>query len=88
MNHSNLNTLDLRSIFSFKALLLKGIGVCCTVIAIKGFMIPNLFLDGGLLGISILLHEFYHIEVWIPLLLLNLPFVYFGYGGSFPCSDL
>ncbi len=42
-------------------------------------MIPNLFLDGGLLGISILIHEFYHIDVSIPLILLNLPFVYIGY---------
>lgn len=42
-------------------------------------MIPNLFLDGGLIGISILIHEFYHIDVSIPLILLNLPFVYIGY---------
>ncbi len=79
MSKSNLNTLDLSSVFSFKSLLLKIIGVSCTVIAIKGFMIPNLFLDGGLLGISILIHEFYHIDVSIPLILLNLPFVYIGY---------
>ncbi|QRM89046.1 DUF2179 domain-containing protein [Lacinutrix sp. WUR7] len=79
MSKSNLNTLDLSSVFSFKSILLKIIGVSCTVIAIKGFMIPNLFLDGGLLGISILIHEFYHIDVSIPLILLNLPFVYIGY---------
>lgn len=79
MSKSNLNPLDLRSVLSFKSLLLKIIGVSCTVIAIKGFMIPNLFLDGGLLGISILIHEFYHIDVSIPLILLNLPFVYIGY---------
>ena len=42
-------------------------------------MIPNQFLDGGLLGISILIHEFYHIDVWMPLLLLNIPFVVLGY---------
>ncbi|MFD1016706.1 YitT family protein [Winogradskyella rapida] len=79
MSKSHLNPLDLRSVLSFKSLLLKIIGVSCTVIAIKGFMIPNLFLDGGLLGISILIHEFYHIDVSIPLILLNLPFVYIGY---------
>lgn len=71
--------LDLSSIFSFKSILLKLIGVICAVVAIKGFMIPNHFLDGGLLGISILLHEFYHIAVWVPLLLLNIPFVVIGY---------
>ena len=73
------NKLELKTVFAPKSLLLKIIGIVCAVVAIKGFMIPNHFLDGGLLGISILIHEFYHIDVWIPLLLLNLPFVYIGY---------
>ena len=79
MNTEQSESIDLKSVFSFKSLLLKLIGIICAVVAIKGFMIPNHFLDGGLLGISILLHEFYHIEVWIPLLLLNIPFVIIGY---------
>ncbi|HPF96051.1 MAG: YitT family protein [Mangrovimonas sp.] len=73
------NKLELKTVFAPRSLLLKIIGIVCAVVAIKGFMIPNHFLDGGLLGISILIHEFYHIDVWIPLLLLNLPFVYIGY---------
>ena len=75
----NSHELDYKNVFSPKSLLLKIIGVVCAVIAIKGFMIPNHFLDGGLLGISILIHEFYHIDVWIPLLLLNFPFVIISY---------
>lgn len=73
------DTFDLASVFTFKSLLLKFIGTACATVAIKGFMIPNHFLDGGILGISILMHEFYHMEVAIPLILLNLPFVYIGY---------
>ena len=60
-------------------------------VSIKGFMIPNHFLDGGITGISILLHEVYHIDVSIPLLLLNLPFVYIGYkhiGKTFAIKSL
>ncbi|WP_223034308.1 YitT family protein [Hanstruepera marina] len=68
-----------KTIISLKSLFLTVIGVVCAVVAIKGFMIPNHFLDGGLLGISILIHEFYNIDVSIPLVLLNLPFVYIGY---------
>jgi uncharacterized membrane-anchored protein YitT (DUF2179 family) len=79
MSEHNTSELNFNTVFSVKSLLLKIIGVSCTVIAIKGFMIPNLFLDGGLLGISILIHEFYHIDVSLPLILLNLPFVYIGY---------
>lgn len=79
MNNSTSEALDISSILSFKSLLLKIIGVVAATIAIKGFMIPNHFLDGGLLGISILIHEIYHIDVWIPLLILNVPFLYVGY---------
>ena len=79
MSNTNLETIDLKSIFSIKSILWKLFGVVFAVIAIKGFMIPNHFLDGGLLGISILIHEFYHINVGIPLILLNIPFVFLGY---------
>ena len=79
MSDHHSDSFEFSNVFSFKSLFLKFIGVSCGVIAIKGFMIPNHFLDGGLLGISILIHEFYHIDVTIPLILLNLPFVYVGY---------
>lgn len=79
MSYNPSETLELSNILSLKSVLLKIIGVVAATVAIKGFMIPNHFFDGGLLGISILLHEFYHFDVWIPLLLLNLPFVALGY---------
>lgn len=79
MSHHQPDILNLKNIFSIRSFILKLLGVACAVIAINGFMIPNHFLDGGLLGISILIHEFYHIDVSIPLILLNLPFVYIGY---------
>ncbi|WP_456440788.1 YitT family protein [Psychroserpens sp.] len=91
MSNNASEALHLSNIFSFKSLLLKIIGVIAATIAIKGFMIPNHFLDGGLLGISILMHEFYHLDVWIPLLLLNIPFVALGYnkiGKNFAVHSL
>ena len=45
----------------------------------KGFMIPNAFLDGGVTGISILLHEIYHINISLLVVVLNIGFVYLGY---------
>ena len=79
MSNTITDSLNFNEILSFKSLLLKIVGVVAATVAIKGFMIPNHFLDGGLLGISILIHEIYHIDVWIPLLLLNIPFVIIGY---------
>lgn len=54
-------------------------GICLAILAMKGFMIPNKFLDGGVTGISILLHEIFHINISIPVITLNMFFIYLGY---------
>jgi uncharacterized membrane-anchored protein YitT (DUF2179 family) len=54
-------------------------GVICAAVALQGFMIPNHFLDGGVTGVSILLHESFHIPMYLLLFVLNLPFLYIGY---------
>jgi uncharacterized membrane-anchored protein YitT (DUF2179 family) len=45
----------------------------------KGFMIPNRFLDGGITGISILLFEIFHINISFLVIILNALFIYLGY---------
>ena len=55
------------------------IGISLAVVAMKGFMIPNRFLDGGITGISILLHEIFHINISFLVIILNVLFVYLGY---------
>jgi uncharacterized membrane-anchored protein YitT (DUF2179 family) len=45
----------------------------------KGFMIPNRFMDGGVTGISILLHEIFHINISFLVIILNVLFIYLGY---------
>lgn len=63
-----------------------ALGVLCAGVAIKGLMIPNHFLDGGVTGISILIHEITHLNVSLILVILNIPFVIIGYrkiGRSF-----
>ena len=79
------------SVFSVKSVIFTVLGALFATVAIKGFMIPNHFLDGGITGISILLHEIFHIDVSIPLVLLNLPFIYIGYkkiGKKFAIQSL
>jgi uncharacterized membrane-anchored protein YitT (DUF2179 family) len=66
-------------IFNFKNLVQTLIGVGLAVLAMRGFMIPNRFLDGGITGISILLHEVLHWDISLLTILLNIPFVYLGY---------
>ncbi|MFM2387623.1 MAG: hypothetical protein RL660_2380 [Bacteroidota bacterium] len=60
-------------------ILLTVLGVASAVFAMKGFMIPNAFMDGGITGVSILLHEIYHINISLLILSFNVLFVYLGY---------
>lgn len=71
--------INWQSFFSPAAIFYTMAGVFCAVVALKGFMIPNHFLDGGVTGISIILHELFHIEVGLLILIINLPFLYIGY---------
>jgi uncharacterized membrane-anchored protein YitT (DUF2179 family) len=73
------DTIDWRKITKPSNLLITLIGTLLAVFAMKGFMIPNRFLDGGITGISILLHEIFHINISIPVIILNALFVYLGY---------
>ena len=55
--------------------LLIGLGVISAGFALKGFLVPNRFFDGGISGISLLLHELYHWNLALVIILANLPFI-------------
>jgi len=67
------------NIWNLKNLLQILIGAGMAVFAMKGFMIPNQFMDGGVTGISILLHEITHFNIRIFIVAFNVPFIYLGY---------
>jgi uncharacterized membrane-anchored protein YitT (DUF2179 family) len=71
--------VDWKNVWNPKNLLLIFVGTTLAVLAMKGFMIPNKFLDGGITGISILLHEIFHINISFLVIILNVLFVYLGY---------
>jgi len=67
-------------------ILLMVFGVVISGYALKGFLVPNHFFDGGITGISLLVHELYHLNLGIVIVLLNLPFVivsFFSVGRRF-----
>jgi uncharacterized membrane-anchored protein YitT (DUF2179 family) len=78
-SHTVQAPIDWAAVFSPKSLLYIVAGVFCATLALQGFMIPNHFLDGGVTGISILIHEYFHIPIYLLLFVLNLPFLYVGY---------
>lgn len=55
------------------------IGVIIAGIALKCFLVPNHFFDGGVTGISLLIHEIYGVNLASVIILLNIPFIIIGF---------
>jgi uncharacterized membrane-anchored protein YitT (DUF2179 family) len=54
------------------------IGILFCGFALKGFLVPNSFFDGGVTGISLLIHELYHINIAFVIIAANIPFIIMG----------
>lgn len=54
------------------------IGILFCGFALKGFLVPNKFFDGGVTGISLLIHELYHINIAFVIVIANIPFIIMG----------
>src|SRR4051812_13442293 len=46
-------------------------GVFACSFALKGFLMPNHFFDGGVTGVALLLHEVYAINIGVAVVVLN-----------------
>ncbi|MBC8045307.1 MAG: YitT family protein [Fimbriimonadaceae bacterium] len=73
------DAIEWKNVLNIKNFLQILSGVGLAVLAMKGFMIPNKFMDGGITGISILLHELFHINISFLVIILNALFIYLGY---------
>src|ERR1700712_5179612 len=58
------------------AYIIAGILICG--FALKSFLVPNKFFDGGVTGISLLIHELYHINIAYIIIPANIPFIIMG----------
>jgi uncharacterized membrane-anchored protein YitT (DUF2179 family) len=67
-----LKRLTIRSFFFLLA------GVSSATIGLKGFLLPNHFLDGGITGISLLTSRLTGIDLSILIVCINMPFIFFG----------
>jgi uncharacterized membrane-anchored protein YitT (DUF2179 family) len=55
-----------------------SVGVILASIGLKGFLLPNHFLDGGAMGVSLLLQILTGFNLSILIVLVNLPFILLG----------
>ena len=55
------------------------LAVVMASVGLKGFLLPNQFLDGGVTGISLIVNAVTGIDLSLLIILLNIPFVIWGY---------
>lgn len=72
----NISTTTL--VNQIKDILLISSGVLMAGIGLKGFILPNQLLDGGVIGSSLLLQIITKIDLSYLIVLVNLPFIYIG----------
>jgi len=54
------------------------LGVCLASFGLKGFLLPNHFIDGGITGISLLTYQLTGIPVSVWIIAFNTPFIFMG----------
>ncbi|MBC3788732.1 YitT family protein [Spirosoma utsteinense] len=54
-------------------------GVLCAGMGLKGFLLPNNFIDGGAMGIALLLEITTGVDLALLVILVNIPFIWMGY---------
>jgi len=58
---------------------LISIGIVLAGFGLKGFLLPNSFIDGGAMGISLLISETTIMSLSILIIIINFPFIILGY---------
>lgn len=59
-------------------LLYTAAGILFSGFALKSFLVPNNFFDGGVTGMSLLVHELYHVNIAYVIIIANIPFIVMG----------
>src|SRR6185503_7955256 len=57
-----------------------SLGILSATFGLKGFLIPNNFIDGGATGIALLIRQLTGAKLGLMLVLINIPFLLLGLG--------
>ena len=71
-----LGSLELKK--NLKDIFFIGTGVLMAAIGLKGFLLPNHFLDGGAMGVSLLIKHITQLDLSLLIILINFPFILIG----------
>lgn len=64
---------------NFKSFFLIILGIFSASFGLKGFLIPNQFIDGGVTGISLLISFSTDIPLYVLIFIINVPFIILGF---------
>ncbi len=73
----------------FQRIVMVMLGACVMAFGLELFLVPNRILDGGIVGISIIISHLTELPLGIFIFLLNIPFIFLGYkqiGKTFALS--
>ncbi|WP_339831721.1 YitT family protein [uncultured Altibacter sp.] len=73
----SVTKVELSHFFKDSAMIL--LGVICASFGLKGFLLPNQFIDGGVTGISLILTEITGYSISVFLIIVNAPFIVLGF---------
>lgn len=62
-----------------KEIIFLILGVMSASFGLKSFLLPNDFIDGGITGVSLIVHHITNIPVSILLIAINIPFILLGF---------
>jgi len=65
-------------VHALRETLFISIGILSASFGLRGFLLPNEFIDGGATGVSLLLRVFYDVPLGIFLIAVNIPFLFLG----------
>ena len=68
-----------RAVFSVTSCIYMILGVISAAIGLKAFLLSNNFLDGGAMGVSLLINILTDFDLSLLILIINLPFIIIGY---------
>src|SRR5574344_1707125 len=68
-----------RAVFSVTSCIYMILGVISATIGLKAFLLSNNFLDGGAMGVSLLINILTDIDLSVLIIIINLPFILICY---------
>lgn len=66
-------------LYQLKSAILISLGILSASFGLESFLLPSQFIDGGVVGVSLMVNQKMGISLSVLLVLLNLPFIALGY---------